>query len=340
MVREPAFWWREAGFAAHALAPVAAVYGAIARARLDRRGHRPGVPVICVGNLTVGGAGKTPTALAAASMLKRAGEIPVFLTRGFGGTLAGPVEIDPARHTADEVGDEAPLLAQEAPTILARNRPEGARAAIAKGATVIVMDDGFQNPSLRKDACVVVVDPLRGVGNGYVLPAGPMRAPLASQLARADAIVLVGTGMPGGVVWRQAQEHSVPVLRAHMRPSPNFIRSLSGRRVLAFAGIGNPQKFFATLTDAGVAVAMTRSFPDHHVFSLIEAQNLLRDSAREGLVLVTTEKDAARLRGRVALTQLAARARALPACLVFDEEDSFRSFLLAATERARSCRVV
>src|SRR5271165_290580 len=216
VMREPAFWWRDAGIAARVLAPLAAVYGAVAQARLNRHGRRVAPAVVCIGNLTVGGAGKTPAALTTARMLTRAGELPVFLTRGYGGTLAGPIEVDPARHTAAEVGDEPLLLAHAAPTIVARARVAG--AALATGASVIVMDDGFQNPALRKDVCLLVVDERRGIGNGRVIPAGPLRAPLAAQLARAHALLLVGRPSRGGDVAAEARKRNLPVFRAQLQP--------------------------------------------------------------------------------------------------------------------------
>jgi tetraacyldisaccharide 4'-kinase len=333
MMREPAFWWREAGIAARLLAPAAAVYGAVAQARLHRRGRRAAVPVVCVGNLTVGGAGKTPLALATARMLKAAGEVPVFLTRGYGGALAGPIEVDPASHTAADVGDEALLLAQVAPTILARERVAG--AAMASHGSVIVMDDGFQNPALRKDISLLVVDERRGIGNGQVIPAGPLRAPLGAQLDRAHALILVGPPSRGGDVTRQARKHGLPILRAQLQPDKEFVSALGPGRVLAFAGIGDPEKFFATLAAAGSAVATRREFPDHHRYTGAQARALCEDADREGLVLVTTEKDLARLRADAETAELAAQAHALPVMLAFEQEDAFKSFLLERLAAAR-----
>src|SRR5205807_10410450 len=219
--------------------------------RLGRGGERAGAPVVCVGNLTVGGAGKTPTALALARMLAAAGERPMFLTRGYGGALAGPLLVNPARHRAREVGDEPLLLARTAPTLVARDRIKG--AGIAGGASVIVMDDGFHNPSLAKDFSVLVVDARRGIGNGRVIPAGPLRAPVDAQLSRAHALVMVGRSEPDCAIAEMARERDIPVLRASLRADAAFIATLAVRRVLAFAGIGDPQKVFATLTEAGVA---------------------------------------------------------------------------------------
>ena len=333
-MREPAFWWREGSHASALLTPLVTVYAAIATWRLARPGWRPGIPVVCIGNLTVGGAGKTPTALTVARMLARAGERPVFLSRGYGGALAGPLVVDPARHRAREVGDEPLLLARTAPTIVARDRIKG--AGIAGGASVIVMDDGFHNPSLAKDFSVLVVDARRGIGNGRVIPAGPLRAPLDAQLARAHALVVVGNSARGCAVAEMARDRDIPVLRASLRADTAFIAGLAGRRVLAFAGIGDPQKFFATLAEAGVALATTRSFADHHRYTHPEATALCEEAERDGLALVTTEKDLARLSGEE--QPLSARARALPVTLVFEDEARFESLLLERLAAARTPR--
>ncbi len=331
-MREPPFWWRKRGVAAAMLSPLAAIYGAVATRRLQRTGARAEVPVVCIGNPTVGGAGKTPTALAVARMLRADGQTPVFLTRGYGGALAGPVRVDPLAHRASEVGDEPLLLARTATTIVARDRVAGARAAVAAGGSVIVMDDGFQNPSLAKDFSVLVVDANRGVGNGRVLPAGPLRAPLDVQLDRADALIVVGGG-GGDDIGNAAQARKLPAFGARLVPDARFLAMLGERAVLAFAGIGDPEKFFATLRSAGVTVTATSAFADHHRYGRHEAQALCAEADREGLVLVTTEKDAARMQGDDELAELAARARALPVSMVFDDEAAFRDRLRAGIVR-------
>jgi tetraacyldisaccharide 4'-kinase len=330
-MREPAFWWREPSLASALLAPLAAVYGAVAQARLAGRGRRAAVPVVCIGNLTVGGAGKTPTALAVARMLAAAGERPAFLSRGYGGALVGPVVVDPSRHRAREVGDEPLLLAREACTVVARDRVKG--AGLAAGASVIVMDDGFHNPSLAKDFSVLVVDARRGIGNGRVVPAGPLRAPVDAQLARAQALVVVGAASRGLTIAERARTRKIPVFQAQLRPDADFIARLAGRRVLAFAGIGDPEKFFASLAEAGIALAGTRSFPDHHRYTPEEAGALCNQAERDGLVLVTTEKDLARLSGED--QQLAGRAKALPVTLAFEDGAPFKSLLLEQVAAAR-----
>jgi tetraacyldisaccharide 4'-kinase len=268
-------------------------------------------------------------------MLAAAGERPALLSRGYGGELPGPLAVDPARHRAAEVGDEPLLLARAAPTVVARARVAGARLAVAAGASVIVMDDGFQNPSLTKDFSLLVVDARRGIGNGKVIPAGPLRAPLRAQLERADALLVVGAAPGAADVAAEARAHNLPVFEARLQPDEEFIAALGGGRVMAFAGIGDPEKFFATLAAAGVAVAATRSFPDHHRYGAAEAKALCDDADREGLVLVTTEKDLARLSGEAAVAELAARADALPVTLVVDDEQSFARLMLDRIVAAR-----
>ncbi|HKA79411.1 MAG TPA: tetraacyldisaccharide 4'-kinase [Xanthobacteraceae bacterium] len=333
-MREPAFWWRAAGLAAALLSPLAAIYGAVAAARLRQRGARAGVPVICVGNFTVGGAGKTPAAIAVAQMLAAAGERPVFLSRGYGGTLSG-VRVDPARHRAADVGDEPLLLARAAPVVVARDRVAGAQLAATEGASVIVMDDGFQNPSLAKDFSLLVVDARRGIGNGRVIPAGPLRAPLAAQLAHTDALLVIGSGSAADDVVKQASARALPAFAARLQPDARFLAALGGGRALAFAGIGDPQKFFATLAEAGIALGATRSFPDHHRYTRNEAQALCDEAGRADLVLVTTEKDLARMAGDDAAASLAARALALPVTLAIEGVERFRSLVMERVAAAR-----
>jgi len=324
-MREPPFWWRQRGVAAAMLAPFAAVYGAVAARRLARAGAKAAVPVVCIGNPTVGGAGKTPAALAVAQMLKAAGETPVFLSRGYGGRLAGPVRVDPSQHAASDVGDEPLLLARATPTIVARDRVAGAQAAVAAGASVIVMDDGFQNPSLAKDFSVLVVDAKRGIGNGRVIPAGPLRAPLDVQLDRAQALIVVGEGDAG--IADDTHKYGLRMFQARLAPDAAFIASLAGKRVHAFAGIGDPGKFFATLRTAGVTVAATRSFDDHHRYTRADAQALCGGAERAGLVLVTTEKDLARMQGDRDIKSLAELSRALPVTMMFEDEAGFQTLL-------------
>ena len=193
-MREPRFWHGPSSWKSHLLRPLAALYGAVAARRLRRKGFDAGIPVLCVGNYHVGGAGKTPTVLALAKILRTIGETPVVLSRGYGGRLRGPVMVDPARHLASDVGDEPLMMSQDVPVAVARDRVDGVALAKSRRASVILMDDGFQNPSVAKDTSLIVIDSERGLGNGRVLPAGPLRAPLRPQLARTDALIVVGDG--------------------------------------------------------------------------------------------------------------------------------------------------
>jgi tetraacyldisaccharide 4'-kinase len=331
MIREPAFWWRPGtgGF----LTPISGLYAAVSALRMQGSGRRAGLPVICLGNLTVGGAGKTPAALAVAQLLHAAHERPFFLTRGYGGKLAGPLRVNPALHRAADVGDEPLLLAELAPTIVARDRSAGADFAQFAGASVIVMDDGFQNPSLVKDLAVLLIDGPRGIGNGHVVPAGPLRAPLGLQLERAQALVIVGPPDGASAVLDRAARRGIAIFHGRLEPDRDVVTAIGRRKVLAFAGIGNPEKFFATLASAGIEVAERAGFADHHFYTAAEAQELIARAQTANLMLVTTEKDLARLSGDPQLATLKARASALPVRLVIDEADRFRQMVLAAVKR-------
>jgi tetraacyldisaccharide 4'-kinase len=326
---EPPFWWRAPGLAARLLQPIALGYGAAAAWRLRHKGARAGIPIICIGNLTLGGAGKTPAALTIARLLSEMGEQPFFLSRGYGGKLAGPIRVDLARHQADEVGDETLLLARRAPTIVARDRVAGAELARAEGASVIVMDDGLQNPSLAKDWTLAVVDGHRGIGNARVFPAGPLRAPLMAQLERTSAVLIVGEPLPpDSKLAIVLQRGGRPILHARLEPDGHAIAALRGSRLFAFAGIGDPEKFFRTLTQAGLDVAGAERFPDHHKYSAADARRLLERCEREQMTPVTTEKDFVRLTGGDGdCATLAARTRVLAVTLMFEGEETLRRLL-------------
>lgn len=327
-MRAPEFWWRKTGLAAVSLMPLSWIYGAAAEYRMHRQArHRADVPVICIGNFTAGGAGKTPTALTVADLVRQTGKPPVFLTRGYGGRLAGPVVVDPTAHGAADVGDEALLLARKAPTIVARNRAAGAAMAVAQGAGAIVMDDGFQNPALAKTLSLVVVDMAVGLGNGRVIPAGPLRAPLNAQLALADGVVLIGDTLGAGAIRLAASAHDVPTLSARLRPLKGY--NFAGRRVLAFAGIGRPEKFFSTMEDCGAEIVERRAFADHHTYTDREAAALIEDAARGDLQLVTTEKDHARLDRAPdgPLRQLHEKSAVLGIDCVFEDLDAVKALI-------------
>jgi len=290
-LRAPEFWHRRESVLAALLAPLGELYGTAGRLR-TRFAHpaRLARPVVCVGNLTAGGAGKTPVALALARALRLRGMAPHFLTRGYGGSMAGPLRVDPAKHGFREVGDEALLLAAEAPSWVARDRPAGGRRAVAAGADLVIMDDGLQNPSLVKDLSLLVIDGGYGLGNGRVMPAGPLREPLAEALLRVAAVVLVGADACG---MAERFEAHLPLLKAELVPDARA-RELAGKKVLAFAGIGRPAKFFATLEALGCRLAAASAFADHHAYSPDDIMRLVEAAAAAGAELVTTEKDLVR----------------------------------------------
>ncbi len=332
-MREPAFWWREPGLASSLLAPLAVFYGAIAARRMARQGARASLPVLCVGNFTLGGAGKTPATMWLAKALQAAGQRPCCLSRGYGGSVIGPKLVDAEADSAARVGDEALLLARVAPTVIARDRVSGAQAAAAQGANVVIMDDGLQNASLVKDFTLAVVDGRRGIGNARVFPSGPLRAPLAAQLARTDALLVMGNVEGAHDVVAQSVARGLPVFHGKLTPDAAAVAALQKRKVLAFAGIGDPEKFFATATQAGIAVVQTKSFDDHHRFSGVQAVELIAQAERDGLVLLTTEKDRARMAGEPTLVALAARAHALPVTLVVEEADELRALVMTKVRR-------
>jgi tetraacyldisaccharide 4'-kinase len=315
--------------------PLGALYGLVAAQRLARKGIDAGIPVLCVGNYHVGGAGKTPAVLALAKMLRDLGETPVVLSRGYGGRLRGPVKVDPERHVAEEVGDEPLMMARTVPVVVARDRVDGVALAKSQRASVVLMDDGFQNPAITKDASLIVIDGDRGLGNGCVFPAGPLRAPLPPQLARTDALMVVGDGSAANAVAAAIAARSKPVLSAHLRPDDASIASLRGKRVLAFAGIGDPVRFFRTLRASGIETIRERAFADHHPFSKNEIEALTAEAKRDALTLVTTEKDLVRLRVREGLPCWAKDIVPFKVALEFDDGAQFRKFVSAQLFKAR-----
>ncbi len=329
-MREPAFWWRKPAFAAALLTPAAACYGAIAARRMMRPGARAAVPVLCVGNFTHGGAGKTPAVMAIAKMLQQAGERVFCLSRGYGGNLPGPKQVDAKVDGAAQVGDEALLLARVAPTVVSRDRVAGAAATVAAGAGVIIMDDGLQNASLAKDFTLAVVDGRRGLGNARVFPAGPLRAPLDAQLACTDALLVIADGEGTRDITAAS---GLPIFHGRLSADPAAIAELKARKVLAFAGIGDPDKFFATVTQAGIEIAECQAFPDHHRFTAEEAADLIMRAEHDGLALLTTEKDRARMAGAPLLAALAEKTHVLPVTLMVDEADELRKLVLAKLRR-------
>jgi len=339
---EPAWWYRQGpNPVAAVLQPLGALYGWAAKQRFVRaEPYRSRLPVICVGNFTAGGTGKTPLAIHLCRHLEAASHQPVALSRGYGGRFSGPYWVNARSDTARDVGDEALLLAGAAPTLVARDRRAGARA-IETGphpVTVIVMDDGLQNPALAKDLTIAVVDGGRGLGNGHVIPAGPLRAPFEFQLELTDAIVVNerAAGVESRTTAWLRHRFPGPVLQAATIPADDA-GWLKGLRVVAWAGIGAPERFFGMLEALGAEVAERVPFRDHQRLGERDARHLLELARRHSATLVTTEKDMARLAGSSGpLAELAAASRMLPVKLSLAEADAERlSTLIDAALKSR-----
>ena len=290
-MRPPEFWNQEPGIRAGLLQPISWIWTAAVRQRLKKPGFDPGVPVVCVGNINIGGTGKTPFVIALCEAA--AGRNAHVISRGYGGSLEGPVMVDERVHKAADVGDEPLLISSFAPVWVAKDRAKAARAAVAAGADLLIMDDGFQNPSVEKTLSIVVVDATVGFGNGRVLPAGPLREPIAQGLARANFVALIGPEKDR-TSFLDTNKIAVQTIEAELRPLETGL-DWSDVKALAFAGIGRPEKFFNTLSGAGADVVETRSFSDHAEFRADLLKRLLAEAKSKGLQLVTTEKDAVRL---------------------------------------------
>lgn len=293
-MQPPGFWFRPRSAWANLLVPLGALYAAMTARRVAQAPrYAPEVPVICVGNLNIGGTGKTPTVIALVQVLQSMGVQAHVLSRGYGGRLKGPVQVVERQHSAADVGDEPLLMAAFAPVWVGRDRAATARHAVAAGAQALILDDGFQDPALRKDLSLVVVDAALGFGNGRVLPAGPLREPVATGLARADLILTIG--MPEQIAsFRAARDHPVPVLGGTLKPLAMGL-SWSGQRVLAFAGIGRPEKFFATLRAEGAVLLRAEALADHQPLSDALMARLELEAKALNAQMVTTEKDSVRL---------------------------------------------
>ena len=354
-MREPTWWYENSpGATARLLAPAAALWGGLVRRRFARATpHRAPLPVICIGNFTAGGTGKTPLALKVAELIRGMGLACAFLSRGYGGRLAGPHWVDAERDRAKDVGDEPLLLAAAGPMLISRDRVAGARAIAARDITasgggaaavdLIIMDDGLQNPGLAKDLTIAIVDGARGIGNGCVIPAGPLRAPLDFQLDLVDAIVINrgsqahGDASGSDFAARLRHDFEGPVLEARVVPAVDGAW-LSAAPLVAFAGIGVPERFFATLAALGAEPVAKVAYPDHHAFTAADARHLLELARARNATLITTEKDRARLAGgEGALGELHRAAGALPIRLELDARDEGR--LAALIEGAIGRRV-
>ncbi|MFM9848599.1 MAG: tetraacyldisaccharide 4'-kinase [Hyphomicrobiaceae bacterium] len=341
-------WWYDADhrLVQRLLQPIGAIWGAIATRSYERSTvYRSRLPVVCIGNFTVGGTGKTPLAVQVAAELQRLGRKTIFLTRGYGGRRAGPHWVDQAADTAADVGDEPLLLARQAPTLVSRDRAAGAKAIETgdRPADVIIMDDGMQNPSLAKDLSLAVVDGRRGIGNGRVIPAGPLRAPLDFQFGLADAIVVnepQDAGSTATADWLR-QRFPGPVLTASVQPTEP-VAWLENADVVAFAGTGAPQRFFDLLRRFGANVVQAVSFPDHHSFGEADARRLMDRASAASATLITTEKDWVRMDGSTeCVGRLKDASRVLPIALVFGERDRERlKALLEVAVSAKSANAI
>jgi tetraacyldisaccharide 4'-kinase len=335
MRKAPDFWWRsERGWAAVALMPAAKLWGAAAGWRMGRPPrYRPPVPVICVGHLIVGEAGEIRTVVALARIARGHGFKPGILVSSHTGSARGPILVDPAIYNAEHVGDEALVAAEAAPTVVARDRVAGAKALVAAGADLIVMDDGLQEPAVTKDLTFIVADADVGIGNGLTVPAGPVRAPLQPQLRRADALLVLGEGDASEPVIRAAARAGRGILRPRLKPAR--IKDWRKQPILAFAGVSRPKQFFALVAGTGAEVARTMSFPDHHRYSAAEAADLVSAADAGGLRLVTTERDMARLAGRSgAIATLRERAEVFHASLEFENPPAVGEMIDAAARKA------
>ncbi len=291
----PPFWWTKNSWQGYALSPVSYVYGRIAAKRMNMSAAvKVSVPVICVGNFVVGGAGKTPTVHMLAKYARAQGFKVGILSRGLGGAITTPTVVKLDKHNAHDVGDEALLHAEDLTTVISTNRVAGAELLIKQNCTLILMDDGFQNPALHKDFCLVVVDAKRGLGNGFSMPGGPMRVPFKHQLVQTDAVFITGKGDGGDLAIRKAARGGKPIFHSTVEVTGRT--KYKGQQALAYAGIADPSKFFDTLEEIGVDVKASQSFGDHHVFTEEECGDLIDRSKQQKLQLFTTEKDAARLK--------------------------------------------
>jgi tetraacyldisaccharide 4'-kinase len=311
-MKQPQFWQRKSIFST-LLLPFAAVYSAICKLRnILTSPYIPSIPVICIGNVTIGGAGKTPTALVIAKILQDMGMKVCFLSRGYGGKLDGPIIVDRTIHTAMDTGDEPLLLSRNATTIIAKNRKKGAQMSCDIGADVIIMDDGLQNPSLWKSTSLLVIDGNYGIGNGRILPSGPLRETLKSALAKASAVIFIGEDKHN----ISPELRGVNIIKAKIMAVENNDQD---KKYIAFAGIANPEKFFNTLNEYKYNVIEKFSFPDHYNYSKNDIEKLQKKAQEHNAQLITTEKDFVRLKD-----DQQEQICTLPIEIIWDDIDSIR----------------
>ncbi len=333
----PPFWWQNPSWQAWLLSPLSFIYGRAAGKRMDfNASAAASVPVICVGNFIVGGAGKTPTVELLSRHVRARKLRPGVLSRGHGGAITTPTVVKRDRHNAHDVGDEALLHAVHAITVVSADRPAGAELLVEQGCDIILMDDGFQNPSLEKDFCLVVVDAKRGLGNSFAMPAGPMRVPFHHQLLYADTILIIGEGERGDAVVRKCARAGKPVLRCSVHTKCRLLK----KPYLAYAGIADASKFTDSLSAAGADVREIEAFGDHHFFTEEECEELLQRADRDELTLITTSKDAARMRGMGAPQEkLLEASTVLKIELRLEDPSQLESIIDAAIEKSLHSRL-
>ncbi len=325
ILKAPKFWSSKNAVST-ALMPLSALYLIAHKAhQKSQNPYKAACPVICVGNAVVGGSGKTPTVLALVDMVRDLGlaKNPYILTRGYGGSLEGPVQVDAQIHSSRAVGDEAMMLAKKAPVIKSADRAAGAKLATDSGADLIIMDDGLQNPGLYKDIKVLVVDAMSGFGNERLLPAGPLRSPLNHTLENADLILTIGKRSDNVSLFSLDEE--VPTLWAYLDTDEEIDTS---KKYVAFAGIGHPEKFKRTLERHGVEIAGWYDFPDHYAFSSGDIEKLKREADKKGAQLITTSKDFMRIP-----SAYKKYVHPLPVSLAFEEREELEVFLKQRLER-------
>jgi len=316
-------YWASPNLLATLLLPLGKVYAAATALRMRKKPRKADKPVICIGNLTAGGTGKTPTATAIAKLLQKKGFNPYFVSRGYGGTLQNVI-VNPQQHSAKEVGDEPLLLSRQAKVSINAERYLAAQKAIADGADVIIMDDGFQNPTLFKDISLLVFDGSFGLGNGYPVPAGPLRENIQDGLKRADAAIILGQDR--FMLCQKLQQ--IPTFYGRIIPQKPQDTS---RRAIAFAGIGRPEKFYASLQECNIKLCQTVNFPDHHFYTASELNDIISKARELDADIYTTAKDYVKIP-----LDMQSRFKVLEIEIEWENPSEFETFLLTRLEQSKS----